>query len=62
MEKVLEDNEHIVCFFFSCITAMVEQKKAKATRTRSDSESSDKDGEEFNNNNFGISFWIVFNW
>ena len=45
--------------FFSCITAMVEQKKAKARRTRNDSESSDEDREEFNNNNCG---WIVFNW
>ena len=61
MEKVLEDNEHIVCFF-SCITAMVEQKKAKARRTRNDSGSSEEDGEEFSNNNCGISFWIMFNW
>ena len=36
MEKLLEDNEHIVCFF-SCITAMVENKKAKAGKRRSDS-------------------------
>ena len=49
-------------FFFSCITSMVEQKKAKARRIRNDSRSSEKDGEEFNNNNCGISFWIVFNW
>ena len=61
MEKFLEDNEHIVCFF-SCITAMVEHKKAKARRTRNDSGSSGEDGEEFNSNNCGISFGIVFNW
>ena len=35
MEKLLEDNEHIVCFF-SCITAMVENKKAKAGKSRND--------------------------
>ena len=45
MEKVLEDNERIVCFF-SCITAMVEQKKVKARRTRNDSVSSEEDGEK----------------
>ena len=61
MEKALENNEHIVCFF-SCITAMVEKKKAKARRTRNDSGSSEEDGEEFSNNNCGISFWIMFNW
>ena len=31
MEKLLEDNEHIV-WFFSCIIAMVENKKAKDGR------------------------------
>ena len=61
MEKVLENNEYVVCFF-SCITAMVEQKKAKVRRTRNDSRSSEEAGEEFNNNNCDISFWIVFNW
>ena len=59
-EKVLENNEHIACFF-SCITAMVEQKKAKARRTRNDSGSSEEDGEEFKNNNCGISFWRLYN-
>ena len=49
-------------FFFSCITAMVEQKKVEARKTRNDSGSSEEDGEEFNNNNCSISFWIVFNW
>ena len=34
--KALEDNEHIVCFF-SCITALVENKKAKAGQRRNDS-------------------------
>ena len=63
MEKVLEDNEHIVCFF-SCITAMVEKKKTKARRRRrrDDSGSSEEDAEESVNSNCGISFWIVFNW
>ena len=62
MEKVLEDNEHIVCFF-SCITAMVEKKNTKARkRRRDDSGSSEEDAEESVNNNCGISFWIVFNW
>ena len=61
MEKVLEENEHIVCFF-SCITAMGEKKNTKARRRRDDSGSSEEDGEESNNNNCGISFWIVFNW
>ena len=61
MEKVLEDNEHIVCFL-PCITAMVEKKKAKARRTRNDSGSSEEDGKEFNKNNCSICFWIVFNW
>ena len=40
----------------------MEQKKAKARRRRNDSGSSEENGEKFNNNNFGISFWIVFNW
>ena len=60
MEKVLEDNDHIV-FFFSCITAMVEKKNTNARRRRNDSGSSDEGGEESVNNNCGISFWIVFN-
>ena len=59
MEKVLEDNEHIVCFF-SCITAM-ENKKAKERKRRNDSGSSEGDVEESSNNNCGISFWTVFN-
>ena len=62
MEKVLEDNEHIRMFFFSCITAMVEQKNTKARRSRNGSGSSEEDGEESINNNCDISFWIVFNW
>ena len=33
MEKVLEDNEHNVCFFL-CITAMREKKKAKPRKGR----------------------------
>ena len=61
MGKLLEDNEHIACFF-SCITSMVENKKAKAGKRRNDSGSSEKDVEESSNNNCGISFWIVFNW
>ena len=62
IEKVLENNEHIVCFF-SCITAMVEEKNTKARRRRrDDSASSEEDAEESVNNNCGISFWIVFNW
>ena len=60
MEKLLHDNEHIVCFF-SCITAMVENKKGKAGKRINDSESSEKDVEESSYNNCGISFWIVFN-
>ena len=43
-------------FFFSRITAMVEQMKPKARRTKNDSGSSEEDGEEFINNNCGISF------
>ena len=31
MEKLLEDNEHIVCFF-SCITAMVEKQESESTK------------------------------
>ena len=60
MEKLLEDNEHIVSFF-SCITAMVENKKAKAGKRRNDSGSSEEDMEESSSNDCGISFWIVFN-
>ena len=60
-EKVLEDNEHIVCFF-SCITAMVEKKNTKPRRRRDNSGSSEEDAEESVNNNCGIFFWIVFNW
>ena len=41
---------------------MVEKKKTKARRRRNDPGSSEEDGEEFINNNCGISFWIVFNW
>ena len=48
--------------FFSCITAMLEKKKAKAGRKRNDSGSREKDGKEYSNNNCGISFWIVFTW
>ena len=59
MEKLLEDNEHIV--FFLCITAMVRYKKAKAGTRRNDSGSSKKDIEE-SSNNCGSSLWIVFNW
>ena len=40
---------------------MVENKKAKAGKRRNDSGSSEEDMEEFNSNNCGISFWIVFN-
>ena len=61
MEKLLEDNEHIVCFFL-CITAMVDNKKAKAGKRRNDSGSSEEDMEESSSNNCDISFWIVFNW
>ena len=56
MVKLLDDNEHIVCFF-SCITAMLENKKAKAN----DSGSSEDDLGESSNNNCGIYFWILFN-
>ena len=48
--------------FFSCITAMVENKKTKAGKRRNDSGSSEEDVEESSNNNCDISFWIVFNW
>ena len=61
MEKLLEDNEHIVCFL-SCITAMVENKKAKAGKRRNDSVSSKENMEESSSNNCDISFWTVFNW
>ena len=61
MEKLLEDNEHIV-WFFSCIIAMVENKKAKGWKRRNDSECSGEDVEESSGNNCGISFWTVFNW
>ena len=50
------------CMFFSCITAMVENKQAKAGERRNDSGSSEKDVEESSSNNCDISFWIVFNW
>ena len=61
MEKVLEDNEYIVRSFFVhyCYGGT---EKAKTRRARNDSGSSEEDGEEFNNNNCAISFWIVFNW
>ena len=38
MEKLLEDNEHIVCFFFVCvcITAMMENEEAEAGERRND--------------------------
>ena len=55
MEKLLEDNEHIGCFF-SCITSMVENKKAKAGKRINNSGSSEKDVEESCNNNCGIPF------
>ena len=47
--------------FFLCVTAMVENKKAKAGKRRNDSRSSEEDVEEYSSNS-GISFWIVFNW
>ena len=55
MEKILEDSEHIVCFF-SWTTAMVEKKNTKARRRRNDSGSSMEDGDESINNNCDISF------
>ena len=61
MEKLLQDNEHIVGFF-SCIIAMVENKKAKEWKRRNNSESSGEDVEECSSNNCGISFWTVFYW
>ena len=38
MEKLLEDNEHIVCFFCvcACITAMMENEEAEAGERRND--------------------------
>ena len=38
MENLLEDNEHIVCFFFVCvcITAMMENEEAEAGERRND--------------------------
>ena len=59
MEKVLEDNEHLVCFF-SCITALVEKKNTKAKRRRNDSGSSEENGEESIKRIY--FFWIVLNW
>ena len=50
------------CMFFLCITAMVENKKAKAGERINDSGSSEEDVEESGSNNCDISFWIVFNW
>ena len=41
---------------------MVKKKNTKVRRRRNDSGSSEEDGEEYINNNCGISFWIVFNW
>ena len=61
MEKILEDNEHMVCFFFSCTTAMVEHKKVKTGQRRNESGSGEEDVEKSSSNNCGISFWIVFN-
>ena len=52
----------ILYVFFSCITAMVENKTAKAEKRRHDSGSSEENVEESSSNNCGISFWIVFNW
>ena len=57
MEKILEDNEHNVCFF-SCITAIGEKKKAKPRKRR---RNEDDDEEECSNFNCGVFFWIVFN-
>ena len=55
MEKLLEENEHIVCFF-SCIAAMVENEKAKARKRSNDSGSSEEDTEESSSNNCIVSF------
>ena len=60
-KNVLQDHEHIVCFF-SCITAMVEKDKAKGRRKRNDQKSSEEDEEKISNSNYGISLWIMFNW
>ena len=48
--------------FFLCITAIVENKKAKAGKRRNDSGSSEEDMEEPSSNNCGISFLVVFDW
>ena len=60
-KNVLQDNEHIVCFF-SCFTAMVKKDKAKGRRKRNDQGSSEEDEEKISNNSYGISLWIMFNW
>ena len=48
--------------FLLCVTAMVENKKAKAGKRRNDSRSSEEGIEESSSNDCCISFWIVFNW
>ena len=55
IENLLEENEHIVCFF-SRITAMVENEKAKARKRSKDSGSSEEDIEESSSNNCIVSF------
>ena len=49
-----------ILFFFSCITAMVENKKVG--KRRIDSGSIEEGVEESSNNNCVIFFWIVLNW
>ena len=61
MEKLLEDNEHIVCFFFRALLLWLKTKKAKAGKRKNDSGSREEDVEESCCNNCGTSFWIVFN-
>ena len=55
MEKLLEDNGNILCFF-PCITAMVENNKAKARKRRNDLGSSEEDIKESSSNNCGVPF------
>ena len=47
----------ILHVFSSCITAMIENKRAKVGQRRNDSVSNEEDIEESSSNNCGVSFW-----
>ena len=62
LKTLLEENPFVVCFF-SCITALSEEKHGKKNRL-SNKDSSNSEDENVAEQIIcpGISLWVVFNW